>query len=93
MWIYHFENVVGYHHWSEGRKAMEVWTLFDNMAATWYIQQQDDVKGDWPSLKTLFIQNFVHQDVIQMALQQLLTLKQQPTEPLAQYVVKINQLL
>ena len=37
MWLDHLENVAGYHLWTDDRKAMEVRTLLDNVAATWYI--------------------------------------------------------
>jgi hypothetical protein len=39
------------------------------------------------------IQNFAHQNITQTALRQLTSLKQQPSELVAQFVVKLNQLL
>ncbi|MCO5577459.1 hypothetical protein L7F22_031291 [Adiantum nelumboides] len=93
MWLDHFENVSSYHNWSEEHKAVEVRTLLEGVAATWFIQQQEDIKGDWQVLKALLIQNFAYQTITQTALQQLNALKQQQLEPVAQFVVKMNQLL
>ncbi|KAH7292328.1 hypothetical protein KP509_29G062100 [Ceratopteris richardii] len=62
-------------------------------SATWFIQQPEEIKVDWPSLKTLLIQNFAHQNITQTALQQLTSFKQQQLEPVAQFAVKLNQLL
>ena len=93
MWLDHLENVAGYHLWTDDRKAMEVRTLLDNVAATWYIQQPDATKANWQLLKAALIQSFAHQNIMQTALQQLTSLKQQPSEPVAQFAVKLNQLL
>ncbi|MCO5547114.1 hypothetical protein L7F22_000556 [Adiantum nelumboides] len=93
MWLDHFEIVSSYHNWSEERKAMEVHTLLEDVAATWFIQQQEDIKGNWQVLKALLIQNFAHQNITQTALQQLNALKKQQLEPVAQFAVKMNQLL
>ena len=92
-WLDHFENIASYHQWSEERKALEVRTLFENVAATWFIQQQEDTKRNWSALKSILIQNFAHQNMTQTALQQLQVLKQQLSEPVAQFAVKLNQLL
>ncbi|MCO5578501.1 hypothetical protein L7F22_032344 [Adiantum nelumboides] len=92
-WLDHFDNVAGYHSLTDQRKAMEIRTLLEGIAATWFIQQQDDIKGDWSIIKSLLIQNFAHQNVTQAALQQLNALKQQQSEPVAQFAVKMNQLL
>ena len=86
MWLDH-------HFWRDDRKAMEVRTVLDNVAATWYIQQPDATKSNWQLLKAAVIQNFAHQNITQTALQQLTSLKQQPSEPVAQFAVKLNQLL
>ncbi|MCO5605650.1 hypothetical protein L7F22_059833 [Adiantum nelumboides] len=50
-WLDHFDNVASYHHWSEERKAMEARTVLEGVAATWFIQQSDEVKGNWHLLK------------------------------------------
>ena len=39
-WLDHFNNVASYHQWDDPRKAMEARTLFENIAATWFIQQE-----------------------------------------------------
>ena len=57
------------------------------------VQQTEEVKQNWQTLRSQLIQNFAHQDVTQTALQQLQTMKQQPLEPVAQFAVKLNQLL
>lgn len=93
MWLDHFENVSSYHNWSEERKAMEVRMLLEGVAATWFIQQQEYIKRDWHVLKALLIPNFTHQNITQTALQQLNALKQQQFEPVAQFAVKMTQLL
>ena len=92
-WLDHFENIAGYHQWTDERKAMEIRTLFDNIAATWYLQQEESTKTNWCEIKTRLIENFAHRDITQTALQQLQTLKQQQNEPVAQFAVKMNQLL
>lgn len=74
-------------------KAMEVRMLLEGVAATWFIQQQEYIKRDWHVLKALLIQNFTHQNITQTALQQLNALKQQQFEPVAQFAVKMTQLL
>ncbi|MCO5566621.1 hypothetical protein L7F22_020298 [Adiantum nelumboides] len=78
----YFDNVASYHGWSDDRKAMEART-----------QQAEDMKGDWGMLKSLLIQNFAHQNISQSTLQQLHALKQHQLEPVAQFAVKMNQLL
>ncbi|MCO5597952.1 hypothetical protein L7F22_052039 [Adiantum nelumboides] len=92
-WLDHFANVVEYHQWNDTRKAMEVRTLLEGVAATWFVQEGDQVKGEWHILKSMLIQNFAHQNITQSALQQLNALKQQQHEPVAQFAVKMNQLL
>ncbi|MCO5578637.1 hypothetical protein L7F22_032481 [Adiantum nelumboides] len=92
-WIDHFDNVAGYHQWVDDRRAMEARTLLKGVAATWFVQQPVDVKGDWNLLETLLIQNFAHQNIMQTTLQQLKTLCQQQHQPVAEFAVKLNQLL
>ena len=67
--------------------------LLQNVAATWYVQQSKEVKQNWQTLRSQLILNFVLQDLTQTALQQLQIMKQQPLEPVAQFAVKLNQLL
>ena len=93
MWLDHFENVASYHQWDDRRKALEVRTLLENVAATWFIQQQEEVKQNWSEVKRKLIQNFANQDVTQTALQQLQSLRQQQHEPVPQFAIKLNQLL
>lgn len=92
-WLDHFDNVASYHNWLDDRKAMEARTVFEGVAATWFIQQPEEVKFNWGMLKALLIQNFAHQNITQTALHQLTSLKQQQFEPVAQFTVKLNQLL
>ncbi|KAI5072698.1 hypothetical protein GOP47_0012804 [Adiantum capillus-veneris] len=74
-WLDHFDNVAGYHQWSDDRRAMEARTLFEGVGATWFVQQPVDVKGDWNLLKALLIQNFAHQNITRTTIQQLKTLR------------------
>ena len=60
--------------------------LLQNVAATWYVQQSEEVKKKWQTLLSQLV------DVTQTALQQLQTMKQQPLKPVAQFAVKLNQL-
>jgi hypothetical protein len=46
MWLDHLENNAEYHLSMNKYKAMEVRTLLDNMATTWYIQQLDTTKNN-----------------------------------------------
>ena len=92
-WLDHFENVAGYHEWDDGRKALELRTVLEHVAATWFIQQPEEIKRDWPYLREQLVQQFANNDVTQTALQQLDTLRQQPLEPVAQFAVKLKQLL
>ena len=94
MWLDHFDIVPNYHQWMEQKKAMEASTLLQSSATTWYIvQQSKEVKQNWQTLRSQLILNFVLQDLTQTALQQLQIMKQQPLEPLAEFAVKLNQLL
>ena len=93
MWLDHLENVARYNQWYEHWKALEAHILFDNVAATWFIQQSEDVKQNWIAIREKLIQNFAHQNITQSALQQLQNLRQQQAEPVAQFAVKFNQLL
>ena len=72
---------------------MEASTLLQNVAATWNVQQSEEVKQNRRTPRSQLIQNFAHQDITQTALQKLQTMKQQPFEPVAQFAVKLNQLL
>ena len=92
-WLDHFEMISSYHQWSDERKALEVRTLLENVAATWYVQQSSDVTENWVRLRGLLVQNFAHQNSAQTALQQLETLQQQAHEPVGQFGVRLNQLL
>ena len=93
IWLDHFENVASYHAWMDHLKALETRTFMDNVAATWFLQLPEEAKNNWSTIKTQLIQSFAHQNITQTALQQLTTLKQQQLEPVAQFVVKLNQLL
>ena len=84
MWLDHFENVASYHQWDDRRKALEVRTLLENAAATWFIQQQEEVKQNWSEVKRKLIQNFANQDATQTALQQLHSL--QPRRHMNQFL-------
>jgi hypothetical protein len=47
-WLDHFDNIKGYHHWTDNQKAIEARTLFNGIGATWFILQQDkETKDDW----------------------------------------------
>ena len=92
-WLDHFEMISSYHKWSDERKALEVRTLLENVAATWYVQQASEVTENWVILRDLLVQNFAHQNSAQTALQQLETLQQQAHEPVGQFGVRLNQLL
>ena len=61
-WLDHFEMISSYHKWSDGGKALEVRTLLENVAATWYIQQASEVTENWVILWDLLVQNFAHQN-------------------------------
>ena len=60
---------------------------------TWYIQQDKFVKISWPHLKQALVQNFAPQNVTQIALHQLQKCEQNLGEQLAQFVVKLTQIL
>jgi hypothetical protein len=65
----------------------------DGVATTWFIQQKDHTKGDWPTIKVKLIENFTHQDVTCTTLHQLQHMCQQTNELVAQFGLKINRLL
>ena len=92
-WLDHFEMIFSYHKWSDGRKAFEVRTLLENVAATWYVQQASEVTENWVILRDLLIQNFTHQILAQVALQKLEMLPQQARELVSRFGVRLNQLL
>ncbi|KAI5068775.1 hypothetical protein GOP47_0017120 [Adiantum capillus-veneris] len=91
-WLDHFENVAGYHNWDNECRAHELRTVLEGVAAAWFVQQGENVKHSWSLLKQLLLQSFAHQNVTQTALQQLNSLRQQHTEPVAHFAVKLNQL-
>lgn len=65
-----------------------------NVKFNWnLLKQSNEVKFNWNLLKQLLIQNFAHQNVTQSALQQLNALTQKIHEQVAQFSVKMNQLL
>ena len=92
-WLDHFEMVASYHQWSETRKALEMRTLLEGIATTWFIQQREEAKNNWPILKSFMIGNFAHHDSTETALQQLETIKQQQHEPVTQFAVWLQQLV
>ena len=92
-WLDHFDLVVGYHDWNDERKALELQSVLEHLAATWFIQQSKEIKNDWHYLREKLIQHFANNDVTQSVLQQLNSLRQQPNEPVAQFAVKLKQLL
>ena len=62
-WLDQFDNVTSYHSWPTERKLMEVPMLVDGVAATWFIQQEDPTKVDWPTIEEKLIEIFANQDV------------------------------
>ena len=92
-WLDHFDNVASYHEWHDERKALELRTVLEHVAATWFIQQPEEIKQNWTYLREQLIQHFANNDVTQTALQQLNNLRQQAHEPVAQFAVKMKQLL
>ena len=92
-WLDRFEMISSYHRWSDERKALEVRTLLENVAATWYVQQSSDVIENWVILQDLLVQNFAHQNSAQTVLQHLETLQQQAHEPVREFGVRLNQFL
>ena len=65
-WLDHFEMISSYHKWFDGCNALEVRSLIENVAATWYVQQASEVTESWV---ILLVQNFAHQNSAQTALQ------------------------
>ena len=65
----------------------------DNVAAIWFLQLPEEAKNNWSTIKAQLIQSFAHQNITQTALQQMSTLKQHQLEPVAQFAVKLNQLI
>ena len=80
-WLDHFDNVAECHQWSDEHKALEARTLYENIAATWFMQQDVVTKQNWAMIRGKLVENFAHQDVAQTALQQLQNLRQQHLEP------------
>jgi hypothetical protein len=58
-WLDHFEMISSYHRWSDECKALEVRTLLENVAATWYVQQSSDMIEKW-CLKCFYSNNYGH---------------------------------
>ena len=92
-WLDHFDNVASYHEWHEERKALELRTVLEHVAITWFIQQPEEIKLNGTYLREQLIQYFANNDVTQIALQQLNNLRQQAHEPVSQFAVKMKQLL
>ena len=67
--------------------------MLEHVAATWIIQQPKEIKQNWTYLREQLIQHFANNDVTQTTLQQLNNLRQRAHEPLAQFVVKMKELL
>ena len=65
----------------------------ENVVATWFIQQPKEVKQDWSYLREQLVQHFANNDITQTALQQLGNMHQQTHEPIAQFAVRLKQLL
>ena len=61
-WLDHFEMISIYHRWPDKRIALEVYTLLENVTATWYVQQSSDVIENWVILRNLLMQKFAHQN-------------------------------
>ena len=68
-WLDHFDLVVGYHDWNDERKALELQSVLEHLAATWFIQQSKEIKNDWHYLREKLIQHFANNDVTQSTLQ------------------------
>ena len=89
-WLDHFDNVVGYHQWSDDKKALELRTVLENVATTWFIQQPEEVKQDWSYLREQLVQHFANNDITQTTLQQLGNMRHQTHEPVAQFAVRLK---
>lgn len=74
------DNVASYHGQCEDCKALEMHTLLEGLEATCFVQQHDQIKGNWPLLKHLLKQNFVHQIITRIAIRA------------AQFATKLNHL-
>ena len=92
-WLDHFDNVADYHQWSDDRKALELRTILENVATTWFIQQLEEVKQNWSYIRKQLVQHFVNNDITLTTLQQLGNMHEQTHEPKAQFAVKLKQLL
>ena len=92
-WLDHFDNVVDYDQWSDDRKALELRTILENVATTWFIQQPEEVKQDCSYLCKQLVQHFANNDITQTTLQQLGNMCQQAHELVAQFAVRLKQLL
>ena len=76
--------ISSYHEWYDGRKALEVRTLLETVAPTWYVQQASEVTKNQVILRNLLMQNFAHQNSAQTMLQQ------QAHEPVGQFGARPN---
>ena len=91
-WLGHFDNVASYHEWHDQRKALELRTVLEHVAITWFIQQPEEIKLNGTYLREQLI-HFANNNVTQIALQQLNNLRQQAHELVALFAVKMKQLL
>ena len=92
-WLDHFDNVAQYHGWSNFQKLHEVRTVFEGLAATWYVQQSNYVKQHWNLLKDSLVRDFAHDDIAKSALQQLIDCQQKNGETVSQFAVRLKQIL
>lgn len=92
-WVDHFENVASYHNWSDIQKSQEIRTVFEGIAATWYIQQDDFVKIKLATLSLSTGTECRSAKFTQATLNQLRKCEQLQGESVAQFVVKFNQIL
>lgn len=70
-----------------------VHTVVEGLAATWYVQQDDFIKFKWNLFKKHLIQDFAQEDIAKSALAQLKTCRHQLHELVAQFGVKLKQIL
>ena len=68
-WLDHFDLIAGYHDWNDERKALELRTVLEHVATTWFIQQPEEIKNDWHYLWEQLIQHFANNNVTQSTLQ------------------------
>ena len=92
-WLDHFDNVAYYYGWFEVQKFHEVRTVFEGLAATWFVQQSNFVKQSWRLLKEALVRDFAHDDIAKSALQQLNDCYQKEFETVSQFAVRLKQIL